>query len=155
MLRLFKICTEYDLLCFISIRWVADSRDEFTTERLKSIDDEFKLYRCHTIMNCARACPKGLNPGMQIAKLKQLQVTRPTWFAYGLWPHDLTMDWLSAWMTSLWLTECQIGFLYSAWELVDLWDYVGVGSILLNVRKFQSCTTWISLCNNVRRYCGI
>ena len=57
---------------------MADSRDEFTTERLQSIDDEYKLYRCHTIMNCARACPKGLNPGMQIAKLKQLQVTRPT-----------------------------------------------------------------------------
>jgi len=57
-------------------RWIADSRDEYTTERLESLDDPFKLYRCHTIMNCARACPKGLNPGMQIAKLKQLQVRR-------------------------------------------------------------------------------
>lgn len=55
-------------------RWIADSRDEYTTERLESLDDPYKLYRCHTIMNCARACPKGLNPGMQIAKLKQLQV---------------------------------------------------------------------------------
>lgn len=57
-------------------RWIADSRDEYTNERLQAIDDEFKLYRCHTIMNCARACPKGLNPGMQISKIKRLQVTR-------------------------------------------------------------------------------
>lgn len=54
-------------------RWIADSRDEYTGERLEAINDEFKLYRCHTIMNCARACPKGLNPGMQIAKIKRLQ----------------------------------------------------------------------------------
>ncbi|KAH7299314.1 hypothetical protein KP509_24G005000 [Ceratopteris richardii] len=58
-------------------RWIADSRDEFTNERLAAIDDEFKLYRCHTIMNCARACPKGLNPGKQIARIKQLEVARP------------------------------------------------------------------------------
>jgi succinate dehydrogenase (ubiquinone) iron-sulfur subunit len=57
-------------------RWIADSRDEYTKERLESIDDEFKLYRCHTIMNCAASCPKGLNPGLQIAKIKQLQLTR-------------------------------------------------------------------------------
>lgn len=57
-------------------RWIADSRDEFTNERLQAIDDEFKLYRCHTIMNCARSCPKGLNPGKQIASIKKLQLTR-------------------------------------------------------------------------------
>jgi succinate dehydrogenase (ubiquinone) iron-sulfur subunit len=57
-------------------RWIADSRDDYKTERLESLDDPFKLYRCHTIMNCARSCPKGLNPGLQIAKLKQLQVQR-------------------------------------------------------------------------------
>lgn len=61
------------------LRWIADSRDEYTKERLESIDDEFKLYRCHTIMNCANACPKGLNPGLQISKIKKLQATR--WFA--------------------------------------------------------------------------
>lgn len=44
-------------------RWVADSRDEMTNERLRRLDDEFKLYRCHQIMNCTRVCPKGLNPG--------------------------------------------------------------------------------------------
>ncbi|KAL0692587.1 hypothetical protein Bca4012_059767 [Brassica carinata] len=53
--------------------WISDSRDEYTKERLEAIDDEFKLYRCHTILNCARACPKGLNPGKQIAHIKQLQ----------------------------------------------------------------------------------
>ncbi|MCO5605340.1 hypothetical protein L7F22_059522 [Adiantum nelumboides] len=58
-------------------RWIADSRDEYTNERLEALDDKFKLYRCHTIMNCARACPKGLNPGKQIAQIKKLQVTRP------------------------------------------------------------------------------
>eukprot|EP01023_Acetabularia_acetabulum_P053356 TRINITY_DN596_c1_g2_i1.p1 TRINITY_DN596_c1_g2~~TRINITY_DN596_c1_g2_i1.p1 ORF type:complete len:286 (-),score=39.91 TRINITY_DN596_c1_g2_i1:245-1102(-) len=52
-------------------RWVIDSRDDFTAERLANIDDSYKLYRCHTIMNCAAACPKGLNPGKAIAKLKQ------------------------------------------------------------------------------------
>jgi len=50
-------------------RWVADSRDEMASERLRKLDDEFKLYRCHQIMNCTRACPKGLNPARAIAKL--------------------------------------------------------------------------------------
>ncbi|PNX82563.1 succinate dehydrogenase [Trifolium pratense] len=53
--------------------WISDSRDEFTKERLEAINDEFKLYRCHTILNCARACPKGLNPGKQIAHIKSSQ----------------------------------------------------------------------------------
>lgn len=57
-------------------RWIADSRDEYTNERLEALDDPFKLYRCHTIMNCARTCPKGLNPGMQISRIKQKQVSR-------------------------------------------------------------------------------
>ncbi|GKV52383.1 hypothetical protein SLEP1_g58969 [Rubroshorea leprosula] len=56
-------------------RWISDSRDEFTKERLEAINHEFKLYRCHTILNCARACPKGLNPGKQITHIKQLQLT--------------------------------------------------------------------------------
>ena len=43
-------------------RWIADSRDAMTKERLRALDDEFKLYRCHQIMNCTRVCPKGLNP---------------------------------------------------------------------------------------------
>ena len=51
-------------------RWISDSRDQFTEERLKAVDDAFKLYRCHTIMNCAKVCPKGLNPGLGIQKLK-------------------------------------------------------------------------------------
>ncbi|XP_050234566.1 succinate dehydrogenase [ubiquinone] iron-sulfur subunit 2, mitochondrial [Mercurialis annua] len=55
-------------------RWISDSRDEYTNERLNAINDEFKLYRCHTILNCARACPKGLNPGKQIMHIKQLQM---------------------------------------------------------------------------------
>jgi succinate dehydrogenase/fumarate reductase-like Fe-S protein len=48
---------------------VSDSRDQFTKERLAALDDEFKLYRCHQIMNCARVCPKGLNPARAIAKI--------------------------------------------------------------------------------------
>lgn len=52
-------------------RWVIDSRDDFTAERLAQLDDAYKLYRCKTIMNCAQTCPKGLNPGKAIAKLKQ------------------------------------------------------------------------------------
>ena len=51
-------------------RWVADSRDDCTSERLEALDDSFALYRCHTIMNCAKTCPKGLNPGKAIANIK-------------------------------------------------------------------------------------
>ena len=52
-------------------RWIIDSRDDMTKERLEQVDDAFKLYRCKTIMNCATVCPKGLNPGKAIAKIKQ------------------------------------------------------------------------------------
>ncbi|CAO2814444.1 unnamed protein product [Amaranthus hypochondriacus] len=55
-------------------RWIADSRDEYTKERLEAINDEFKLYRCHTIMNCTAACPKGLSPAKQIQQIKRLQL---------------------------------------------------------------------------------
>jgi succinate dehydrogenase/fumarate reductase iron-sulfur protein len=52
-------------------RWISDSRDVQTEERLKQLSDgPFKLYKCHAIMNCTRVCPKHLNPGRAIAKLK-------------------------------------------------------------------------------------
>jgi succinate dehydrogenase / fumarate reductase iron-sulfur subunit len=57
-------------------RWIVDSRDEFTGERLDDLEDPFKLYRCHTIMNCAKTCPKGLNPAKAIAEIKKLMVER-------------------------------------------------------------------------------
>jgi succinate dehydrogenase / fumarate reductase iron-sulfur subunit len=57
-------------------RWIADSRDEATGQRLDSLEDPFKLYRCHTIMNCTQTCPKGLNPAKAIAKIKQKLVER-------------------------------------------------------------------------------
>ncbi|NOS74574.1 MAG: 4Fe-4S dicluster domain-containing protein, partial [Methyloglobulus sp.] len=57
-------------------RWLADSRDENTEERLNQLDDAFKLYRCHTIMNCTDTCPKGLNPAKAIAETKKLLVNR-------------------------------------------------------------------------------
>ncbi len=57
-------------------RWIADSRDEATGERLDELEDPFKLYRCHTIMNCAQTCPKGLNPAKAIAEIKKLMVAR-------------------------------------------------------------------------------
>ena len=52
-------------------RWIADSRDQNTKERLEYLDDSFKLYRCHTIMNCSNTCPKGLNPGKAVAQIKK------------------------------------------------------------------------------------
>lgn len=52
-------------------RWINDSRDEATEERLRELDDAFKLYRCHTIMNCTDTCPKGLNPAKAIADIKK------------------------------------------------------------------------------------
>jgi succinate dehydrogenase / fumarate reductase iron-sulfur subunit len=57
-------------------RWIADSRDEHTGERLDALEDPFKLYRCHTIMNCTDTCPKGLNPAKAIGAIKQLIVER-------------------------------------------------------------------------------
>ena len=51
-------------------RWIVDSRDEAAGERLDALNDPFKLYRCHTIMNCTRTCPKGLNPAKAIAEIK-------------------------------------------------------------------------------------
>ena len=52
-------------------RWIADSRDESKSERLEDLDDTFKLYRCHTIMNCTKTCPKGLNPAKAIGEIKK------------------------------------------------------------------------------------
>merc|ERR1712241_1392865 len=52
-------------------RWIIDSRNQPTDERVKQLDDAYKLYRCKTIMNCAKVCPKGLNPGKAIAKIKK------------------------------------------------------------------------------------
>jgi succinate dehydrogenase / fumarate reductase iron-sulfur subunit len=57
-------------------RWLIDSRDEATGERLDNLEDPFRLYRCHTIMNCANACPKGLNPAKAIAEVKKMMVAR-------------------------------------------------------------------------------
>ncbi len=52
-------------------RWIEDSRDDNTIERMKYVDDAMKLYRCKSIMNCSNTCPKGLNPGQAIGKLKK------------------------------------------------------------------------------------
>jgi succinate dehydrogenase / fumarate reductase iron-sulfur subunit len=57
-------------------RWIVDSRDEKTGERLDELEDPFRLYRCHTIMNCTRTCPKNLNPAKAIAEIKKLLVLR-------------------------------------------------------------------------------
>ena len=57
-------------------RWINDSRDETTGERLDALEDPFKLYRCHTIMNCTSTCPKGLNPAKAIAGIKDKMTER-------------------------------------------------------------------------------
>ena len=57
-------------------RFLADSRDEMTGERLDQLEDPFRLYRCHTIMNCASVCPKGLNPAKAIAEIKKMVAER-------------------------------------------------------------------------------
>ena len=59
-------------------RWIVDSRDEATGERLDNLEDPFKLFRCHTIMNCTKACPKKLNPAKAIAEIKKLLIARQT-----------------------------------------------------------------------------
>ena len=57
-------------------RWLIDSRDEFTGNRLNNLEDPFRLYRCHTILNCSKACPKGLNPAKAIAETKKMMLER-------------------------------------------------------------------------------
>lgn len=57
-------------------RWLQDSRDDAKGERLDALEDAFKLYRCHTIMNCTKTCPKGLNPAKAIGEIKQMMVER-------------------------------------------------------------------------------
>jgi succinate dehydrogenase / fumarate reductase iron-sulfur subunit len=59
-----------------SYRWLADSRDEHAGRRLDELEDPFRLYRCHTIMNCANTCPKGLNPAKAIAEIKKLMIDK-------------------------------------------------------------------------------
>ena len=55
---------------------MADSRDEATTARLDNLEDPYRLFRCHTIMNCVDVCPKGLNPTRAIGKIKEMMVLR-------------------------------------------------------------------------------
>jgi succinate dehydrogenase / fumarate reductase iron-sulfur subunit len=57
-------------------RFIADTRDQATSERLDNLDDPYRLFRCHTIMNCTDACPKNLNPALAIAKIKEMLVRR-------------------------------------------------------------------------------
>ena len=57
-------------------RFIADSRDEATSERLDNLEDPYRLFRCHTIMNCVDVCPKGLNPTKAIGKIKEMMVLR-------------------------------------------------------------------------------
>lgn len=57
-------------------RWINDTRDEATGERLDTLEDPFRLYRCHTIMNCAQTCPKGLNPAKAIAEVRKKMIER-------------------------------------------------------------------------------
>ena len=59
-----------------SYRWLQDSRDESRRERLEELDDAFKVYRCHTIMNCTQTCPKGLNPAEAISGIKRMIASR-------------------------------------------------------------------------------
>jgi succinate dehydrogenase / fumarate reductase iron-sulfur subunit len=59
-----------------SYRWLVDSRDEATGERLDELEDPFRLYRCHTIMNCTNACPKDLNPAKAIGQIKMMLAAR-------------------------------------------------------------------------------
>ena len=59
-----------------SYRFLADSRDEYTGERLEDLEDPFKVFRCHTIMSCTNTCPKGLNPGKAIGEIKKMIAER-------------------------------------------------------------------------------
>jgi len=58
-------------------RWMIDSRDDYTVERMNAMEDKFSVFRCHTIMNCTKTCPKGLNPGRAIGEIKKMLATTP------------------------------------------------------------------------------
>lgn len=60
-----------------SYRWLADSRDEAKGARKSALENEMSLYRCHTIMNCSKTCPKGLNPGRAIANVSSYKAISP------------------------------------------------------------------------------
>ena len=60
----------------VAYRFIADSRDQATSERLDDLEDPYRLFRCHSIMNCVDVCPKGLNPTRAIGKIKDLMVKR-------------------------------------------------------------------------------
>jgi succinate dehydrogenase / fumarate reductase iron-sulfur subunit len=55
-------------------RFIADSRDQATEERLENLEDPYRLYKCHNILNCVDVCPKGLNPAKAIGKIKELKM---------------------------------------------------------------------------------
>ena len=74
--RLTGIALAIGSILLQSYRWLADSRDQHTGERLDRLDDPFRLYRCHTIINCTNACPKGLNPARAIANTKRMMSGR-------------------------------------------------------------------------------
>lgn len=57
-------------------RFIADSRDQAVNERLDNLEDPYRLFRCHTIMNCVDVCPKGLNPSLAIGKIREMMVKR-------------------------------------------------------------------------------
>jgi succinate dehydrogenase / fumarate reductase iron-sulfur subunit len=57
-------------------RFLADTRDQSTSERLDNLEDPYRLFRCHSIMNCVDVCPKGLNPTLAIGKIKEMLVKR-------------------------------------------------------------------------------
>jgi succinate dehydrogenase / fumarate reductase iron-sulfur subunit len=78
MSRVFQILNVFLPVAFQARRprWLIDTRDEATGERLDNLEDPFRLYRCHTILNCTRTCPKGLNPGKAIATIKKMIVQR-------------------------------------------------------------------------------
>ncbi len=59
-----------------ALRWIADSRDEYAGERLDQLDDAFKVFRCHTILNCVHTCPKGLDPAKAIAEIRKRMLAR-------------------------------------------------------------------------------
>ena len=67
---------ELPQLLLAAYRWLVDTRDDATGERLDELEDPFRLYRCHTIMNCTQTCPKGLNPALAIAETKKMLAER-------------------------------------------------------------------------------
>lgn len=132
-----------------SYRWIADSRDERTLERKDALNNSMSLYRCHTILNCSRTCPKGLNPALAIAEIKKSMA--------------FTQRNASGWLfcSSLWillvalLSVLNNALVVMVWPIVLVLQFMSINVILPSgLPHLVVKRNWITLKVSSKRYNG-